>query len=290
MRIKPISVLAMLAVLGVAVTGGLTATANAGNRNFDRCATRAPGLQEMLRTDAVINAFSGPRVQAVTVPVYWHVINKGTGISNGDIPLSQINSSITVMNQSYGGGTGGAVTIFQFNLVSVDRTTNTTWFNAGPGTSAETQMKNALRQGGANALNVYSNSGAGYLGWATFPWNYASAPSKDGVVIYYASVPGGTAVPYNEGDTLVHEAGHWLGLYHTFQGGCSQQGDLVADTPAERDAAFGCPVGRDTCKGRNFPGLDPIRNFMDYTDDPCMFEFTAGQATRMENAWFTYRG
>jgi hypothetical protein len=219
------------------------------------------------------------------VNVYFHVINKGTGISNGDISDSMISSQMTVLNNAYA-GTG-----WQFNLISVDRTTNATWYTAGYGTAAETQMKNALRQGTADDLNIYtSNPGGGLLGWATFPSSYTSAPKMDGVVMLFSSLPGGSAAPYNLGDTATHEVGHWMGLYHTFQGGCNGSGDYVSDTPAERSAQFGCPVGADTCRsGPNKAGLDPIRNFMDYTDDSCMDRFSAGQDGRMDSLFTQYR-
>ncbi len=217
------------------------------------------------------------------INVYFHVVNKGTGISNGDISTTLINNQMNVLNAAYGGWG------WQFNLVAVDRTTNATWYNGCYGTS-ESAMKSALRQGTADDLNIYTcNPSNGILGYATFPSSYNSAPSKDGIVILYASVPGGGAAPYDEGDTATHEVGHWMGLYHTFQGGCSGSGDSVSDTPAEKSAAYGCPAGRDTCTGNRYPGQDPITNFMDYTDDSCMFQFSGGQDTRMDSQFTTYR-
>jgi hypothetical protein len=226
-----------------------------------------------------------PEATSGTISVYWHVINNGTKTSNGNIPDNQINAQIGTLNSAY------ATTGWQFVLVSTDRTTNSSWYTCTGGT-CETQMKNALHKGTADDLNIYSNNmGSGLLGWATFPSSYNSQPKMDGVVILYSSVPGGTAAPYNLGDTATHEVGHWMGLYHTFQGGCAKNatngGDLVADTPAERSPAYGCPVNSDSC--RNIAGLDPITNFMDYTDDSCMFQFTSGQDARMDAQFTTYR-
>ena len=231
---------------------------------------------------------NSPNMNAVAggmVNVYFHVVSNGTA---GNVSDSYITAQMNVLNTAYG-STG-----WTFNLIATDRTSNSTWYNNCYGTS-EAAMKSALRQGTADDLNIYTcNPSGGILGYATFPSSYTSAPSKDGVVILWSSLPipaaQGGAAPYNEGDTATHEVGHWMGLYHTFQGGCNASaGDYVSDTAAERSAAYGCPAGRDTCTGNKFPGLDPIYNFMDYTDDSCMFEFTSGQTARMNSQFSTYR-
>lgn len=222
---------------------------------------------------------------SVTVGVAFHVIVSSTG--EGILTQGQIDDQIAVLNDSFSGQTGGANTAFRFVISSVDYTINDVWFAMSPGSAAEAQAKAALRQGSATTLNIYSaNPGGGLLGWATFPNGYAQNPSNDGVVLLHSSLPGGSAAPYNLGDTATHEVGHWMGLYHTFQGGCSKTGDYVSDTSPERSAAFGCPAGRDSCRGA---GPDPITNFMDYTDDDCMFLFTTGQSDRMSGQWTAYR-
>jgi hypothetical protein len=153
-------------------------------------------------------------VSSVNVPIAVHVINKGSGIANGDVPDSQITAQVQVLNAAYA-ATGSP---FFFTLASVSRTTNATWYAMTPGTQAETNAKNALHTGGPGTLNLYlASPGQGLLGWATFPQDYAANPKLDGVVILDTSVPGGGAAPYDEGDTATHEIGHWLGLYHTFQ-------------------------------------------------------------------------
>jgi hypothetical protein len=280
----------------VTATFNFAAATLAAGQGKERCATKDMDEATATTFENALNQFNSKRSPgqirksgSVTIPVYFHVVNKGKGIQNGDVPVKMLRDQITVLNEAFSGATGGANTPYRFTLAGVDRTTNLSWFNAGPDTAAEREMKTALHVGGANTLNFYTNNAGGYLlGWATFPFWFASDPAMDGVVCLYSSLPGGSEVPYNEGDTGTHEIGHWLGLFHTFQGGCAAvYNDFVSDTPAERSPASRCPAGRDTCPTT---GLDPIENFMDYSDDPCMFQFTEGQSARMEALSLQYRG
>lgn len=270
---------------GFVVNGIEWADAEAFANSGARCGTKHPDvttLAELEELHAVLDqeAEMSMAVTGGTINVYWHTITSTKG--DGALSSTQIAKQIDVLNGAF------SQWGYTFNLVATDQTANDSWWTAGHGTTAEAQMKNALRKGTADDLNIYSNNpGGGLLGWATFPWDYSKNPKNDGVVVLYSSLPGGSAEPYNEGDTGTHEVGHWMGLYHTFQGGCNGQGDYVADTPAERKAQYGCPAGADTC--RNKAGLDPIYNFMDYTDDACMNHFTGGQDGRMDSMFTNYR-
>jgi Pregnancy-associated plasma protein-A len=224
----------------------------------------------------------------VRIDVAVHSIKmrkKGTGIGP-----KKIDRMIDILNGAFRGAQSGPAvnTRFRFRLVSTDWTVNRKWYHTGYGTEAEKNMKRALHVGNAKTLNVYLNKpGGGLLGWATFPQWYKNRPNMDGVVINQESLWGGPAAPYNLGDTVPHEVGHWLGLYHTFQGGCGVLNDRVTDTPAEAGPEFECTANRDTCPGKE--GLDPIHNFMDYSADACMERFTRGQNERMVLHWRAYR-
>lgn len=213
-----------------------------------------------------------------TINVVFHVIYIDFfGSTLGLLTPAELQAQVDALNAAYDN--------VDFVLAGATFTNNFDWYFMTPGSTLERDAKTALAWDTTRYLNIYTCDGGGLLGWATFPWQLRGNPRNDGVVIANTSLPGGTA-PYDEGDTAVHEVGHWCGLYHTFQGGCSRTNDRVADTPAEASPNFGCPMSRDTCPAA---GLDPIHNYMDYSDDVCLTQFTAGQVTRMNNMLMIFR-
>ncbi|KAL2130453.1 hypothetical protein VTI74DRAFT_6382 [Chaetomium olivicolor] len=222
--------------------------------------------------------------QAVTtVDVYFHVVASSTSISGGYLTDAMLNAQLDALNSAY------APHSIQFSLKGTTRTVNANW--AVDGNGYEMTMKKSLRKGTYRTLNIYFLKDMGdNLGYCYFPTNASPGSTtyiRDGCTVLYSTVPGGSLTNYNLGGTVTHEVGHWFGLYHTFQGGCTGSGDYVSDTPAQASASSGCPIGRDSCPSQ--PGLDPIHNYMDYSYDSCYEEFTAGQQARMHSFFNTYR-
>ncbi|SPO04001.1 related to Extracellular metalloprotease 1 [Cephalotrichum gorgonifer] len=229
-----------------------------------------------------VGSLRGAAIEPIEVDLYFHVVTDSANSSEGRVTDAQLEKQLLVLNTDY---EPAGISFVHRNTT---RTVSDTWAHAGD----DLGMKRTLRQGGYNALNVYFLTEVdGYLGFATFP--RADAPEgsdafiEDGAVILAGTVPGGGEVKYNLGKTTTHEAGHWFGLYHTFQGGCNGAGDQVDDTPAEASPASGCQKGRDSCPRQ--PGLDPVENYMDYSDDACMTEFSPGQIDRMRAMWYKVR-
>ncbi|CEJ94383.1 hypothetical protein VHEMI09920 [[Torrubiella] hemipterigena] len=154
-------------------------------------------------------------------------------------------------------------------------------------------MKRKLRKSDYKSLNLYYlsdyTSGSGYC---YYPYSPVSPAEDnfyiDGCIMGSWTVPGGGNIAFSTEKITVHEVGLWHNLIHTFDGNnCNGPNDHVDDTPAEGYNASGCDTGRDTCPSH--PGLDPIYNHMDYSDDYCRTEFTSGQIQRMQSSWKQYR-
>ncbi len=215
----------------------------------------------------------------IVIPVAIHAI------SNADEPaitMDVVHAQIDVLNRSFHGGD------ISFFLHSFTETENPDWVEIRAHSPADRQMREALRVDTPSALNVFvTGSTQNLLSYSTFPASRALNPDFDGCFIERHVLPGGTA-PFDEGKTLVHCVGHWLGLFHTFQDGCDGAGDMVDDTPAHRSPSFGRPAegDGDACvEGEAVP----VDNFMNYTDDAVRTTFTAGQFDRMRDQTAQFR-
>jgi hypothetical protein len=278
-RMLKLAALTLVTLLPVRATAANNLDGPSGG-SVPRCATADLNRTQTDAIQGAVEAFRqhGGTGHFGTIPVAFHVI---TCDGNGVVPQSHVDDQIRELNNAY------RSTGFRFTLASLDYTENCRWYKVLYGQGTERQMKTALAIDPAHNLNVYTaNLSHNLLGWAWFPQSFPESDPMHGVIIHYGTLPGGFLAPYNLGGTLDHEAGHYLGLYHTFQGGCTAPGDYIDDTPFEASPAFGCPIGRNTCPQ---PGDDPIHNYMDYTTDACYTEFTALQGQRMQDIVALYR-
>ncbi|MBD2768525.1 T9SS type A sorting domain-containing protein [Hymenobacter sp. BT664] len=235
----------------------------------------------------------------ITIPVVVHVLYRTPSENVSD---AQIQSQIDVLNEDFrklNADVSNTPAAFanlaadmelQFVLASLDPNGNpTTGIERKPSTRTTWGTSNDMKStstGGLNAwpagqyLNLWvCNIGGGILGYAQFP---GGAASTNGVVITTTGFGrGGSAVaPFHLGRTATHEVGHWLNLRHIW-GDAYCGNDLVADTPTQQTSNFGCPAFPHLTCGNTTSG-DMFMNYMDYTNDPCMFMFTTGQKDRAQ--------
>ena len=226
------------------------------------------------------------------VPVVFHVIQHTNG--DGFLSPTTIQDQIDVLNEDFQAlpGSPGAPGIdarIRFHLATHDPagnptsgitySTNNTWFQDGGA------YWNTLAWDTNRYLNVYSNSAGGYFGYVPdWPQGGLVGQKHDRVVVWWEAVGKAptSGWPLNMGRTLTHEVGHYFGLDHPFIGGCASaascytNGDLICDTSPQGTETFGCPGAKSTCGSP-----DAIHNYMDYSDDHCMWEFTPEQINRM---------
>lgn len=224
----------------------------------------------------------------IVIPVVVNVLYNTTAENVSD---AQIQTQIDVLNNDYNAlnseyssvpslfsGVKASVGIkFQLSTI-IRKYTKKTSFRA------DDSMKKSSRGGidptdATQNLNLWvCDLSSGLLGYAQFP---GGSTATDGVVIDYQAFGtiGTAASPFDLGRTATHEVGHWMNLRHIW-GDATCGTDYVADTPSHNTANYGCPSypHYSTCTGTP---VEMTMNYMDYTDDACMYMFSAGQKDRM---------
>ncbi len=285
-----------------------------GPHGFFRCATPqtdptasssfAPPGDCASNTTNPTTAYSPANLEVIEIQVVFHVIRTSTG--GGNVPNARVLSQVEILNEDFRAlsgtpGSNGVDTKIQFVLATVDpngqattginRYDNSTWYNDSG------SYWNSIAWDPDVYLNVYTmgapGGSNGILGYV--PFLPASSPNSVGnnndrvVVLNSAVGRNAPAAPYNQGRTLSHEVGHYLGLNHTFNGGCGggncySSGDLLCDTNSESQPEYNCPGNSSSCGT-----TDPVRNYMNYSPDTCMTNFTEEQARRMRCTLEFYR-
>lgn len=234
------------------------------------------------------------------IPVVVHILMSTSG--EGVISDAMVDSQIDVLNEDFQAlagtlGSNGNDARIEFFLATTDpsgnpttgitRTTNNTWF----GDSGA--YYDVLNWDADQYLNIYTNQASGALGYVpSLPQSGLVGASHDRVVILWSAFGRNAPIgpPFHLGRTATHEVGHYLGLHHTFNGGCASaatcytNGDLICDTNPEGSPVFGCPSSSNSCSSP-----DPFHNYMDYSDDDCYEEFTPEQVNRMRCTMANWR-
>ena len=251
-------------------------------------AERMNQIEQFTRRTISSGALDKIAATTIEVPVVVHVLYNTTA---QDISDAQIASQIDVLNEDYNLQNKDNTQVpslfasvkanvgvhFTLSKTVRKKTSKKSW-------QANDAMKYSNKGGDdvvdpAHNLNVWvCNLGGGLLGYAQFPGGKAAT---DGVVILYDAFgrTGSLITPYDKGRSATHEVGHWMNLRHIW-GDATCGDDLVADTPKHTTANYGCPSYplHNSC-GDN--AVEMTMNYMDYTDDPCMYMFSNGQKSRM---------
>ncbi|KAL5046948.1 hypothetical protein BDW71DRAFT_206775 [Aspergillus fruticulosus] len=277
------------------------------------CATAAPDESlkaefrklSVLGNDGTLEQESRKALGPIEIETWFHVVSSKA--SSNMVSDGMIATQFSYLQDAYQNAS------ISYRLEGVTRQVNDKWAR----NEDELAMKDALRRGSYRTLNVYFQSdlqvpagseaqgrqldlseqlSSSVLGFCTLPDPSINGTSprssyvKDGCNVLANTMPGGSLTHYNGGGTAIHEIGHWNGLLHTFEGeSCSpdNEGDYIDDTPKESVPTDGCPARKDSCPGS--PGVDPVRNFMDYSSDECYEHFTPAQVKRMRYIWVMMR-
>ncbi|GKY91468.1 hypothetical protein MPSEU_000119100 [Mayamaea pseudoterrestris] len=285
------------------------------------CATESPTHDEMSLMNKAVTSWKqdfrnrNRRLAATSydIQVYMHIIKKSQ--QEGDLSKNSQRKFLRKLNNKF------SATPFTFTLANVDRIVNENWHLG----QDESGFKAALRVNGTNVLNVYvlntNAKAAGTIGYSYFPpIVYSGANVLDGVVIMNPDIQVNGAPVFNSLavlNGLVHEVGHWFGLAHTFEGGCSAQvidqwkgqadyqirSDGISDTAAHAGPTYARRDGFNTC-WQNMQiescsgvagvdrGYEPVDNMMNVIPGPCYEKygrFTSGQVERMLIQYETFR-
>ena len=265
-------------------------------RSYQKFEAIAKKVEETKRTSNISTL-------PITIPVIVHVIHLGEPYgTDSHLPVEFIQEAFDNLNDNFAGefsddptantqinfcianaSTDGSpivgIKYYDWDDLDIDEWGPSSFYNN------HIQVSNQIGYDRNNYCNVFIAPFGSPLGFAYIP------SSNFGVFVGTNAFGITNTGNYGLNRTLVHEMGHYCGLYHTFHQtstctptntNCTSQGDKVCDTPITT-GNFGCPSNGGDCGG------DLVENFMDYTTDNCMESFTQGQTLRMLSQLETFR-